>query len=122
VTKKQLQRALDRFVTYYNEVRPHRGVGRLTPASVYGAREKASPGHAIVETDGRRLRFDQVDKKGTVTLRYRGRLHHIGIGAAYRGWRVAMLIADRDVEIVSLDGSPLRRLVLDPTKDYQPQP
>jgi hypothetical protein len=57
-----------------------------------------------------------------VTFRYRGRLHRIGIGAAYRGWRVAMLIADRDIEIVSLDGSPLRRLVLDPTKDYQPQP
>jgi len=33
-----------------------------------------------------------------------------------------MLIDDRDIEIVSLDGSPLRRLVLDPTKDYQPQP
>ena len=40
-TKKQLQRELDRFVVYYNEVRPHRGIGRRTPASVYGAREKA---------------------------------------------------------------------------------
>jgi hypothetical protein len=57
-----------------------------------------------------------------VTLRYRGRLHHIGIGNAYQGWRVAMLINDRNVEIVALDGSPLRRLVLDPTKDYQRQP
>jgi hypothetical protein len=57
-----------------------------------------------------------------VTLRYRGRLHHIGIGNAYTGWRVAMLIDDRNVEIVALDRSPLRRLVLDPTKDYQRQP
>ncbi len=125
VTKKQLQRALDRFVTYFNDVRPHRGIGRRTAASVYGAREKATPGHAIVETDGRLLRFDKIDKidkNCTGTLRYRGRLHHIGIGAAYRCWRVAMLIDDRNIEIVSLDGSPLRRLVLDPTKDYQPQP
>jgi hypothetical protein len=62
-----------------------------------------------------------VDKTGSVTLRYRGRLHHIGIGAAYKGWRIAMFIDGRKVEIVSLDGSPLRRLVLDPTRDYQPQ-
>ena len=54
-----------------------------------------------------------------MTLRYRGRLHHIGIGTAYSGWRVAMLVDDRDIEIVGLDGSPLRRLVLDPTKDNQ---
>ena len=68
----------------------------------------------------RRLRLDKVDKSGSVTLRYRGRLHHIGIGAAYKGWRVAMLIDRRNIEIVGLDGSPLRRLVLDPSKDYQP--
>ena len=56
-----------------------------------------------------------------MTLRYRGRLHHIGIGAACKGWRVAMLTEGRNIEIVSLDGSPLRRLILDPTRDYQPQ-
>ncbi len=121
LTKKQLQRELDRFVNYYNEVRPHRGIGRKTPASVYSAREKARPTGAVVKADGRRLRFDKVDKTGSVTLRYRGRLHHIGIGAAYKGWRIAMFIDGRKVEIVSLDGSPLRRLVLDPTRDYQPQ-
>lgn len=55
-------------------------------------------------------------------LLYRGRLHHIGVGAAYKGWHIAMLIDDRNVEIVGLDGSPLRRLVLDPDCDYQRQP
>lgn len=69
-----------------------------------------------------RLRFDRVDTSGKVTPRHRGRLHHIGIGAAYKGWRVAMLIEGLDVEIVGLDGSPLRRLVLDPNKDYQRLP
>jgi len=76
---------------------------------------------APVKIEGGRLRLDKVDKTGVVTLRYRGRLHHIGIGAAYRGWRVAMLVDDRNIEIVALDGSPLRELVLDPTEDYQPQ-
>lgn len=121
-TKKQLQREIDRFVTYYNEVRPHRGIGRQTPASVHGAREKARPAGAVISTDGRRLRLDKVDKKGAVTLRHRGRLHHIGIGNAYRGWRIAMLVDGRNIEIVGLDGSPLRRLVLDPSRDYQPHP
>ena len=121
VTKKQLQRELDRFVAYYNDVRPHRGIGRKTPASVYNGRAKAQPKGAVVKSDGRRVRFDKVDKTGAVTLRYRGRLHHIGIGAAYKGWRVVMLVEGRKIELVGLDGSPLRRLVLDTTRDYQPQ-
>jgi hypothetical protein len=54
-----------------------------------------------------------------VTLRYQGRLHHIGVGRAYRGWRVILLVAGREVRIVDLDGSPLRHLKLDPSKDYQ---
>jgi transposase InsO family protein len=121
-TKKQLQRALDRFVAYYNDERPHRGIGRRTPRSVYDAREKAQPTGSLVRTDGRRLRLDKVDSAGTVTLRHRGKLHHIGIGRPYAGWRVALLVDGLDVEIVALDGSPLRRLVLDPTVNYQRQP
>jgi transposase InsO family protein len=121
-TKKQLQRALDRFVDYYNNVRPHRSLGRATPAQVYGRRAKAFPTAPVIDAAGRRLRFDKVGKTGSVTLRYRGKLHHIGIGAAYRGWRVVMLIEGRNIEILGLDGSPLRRLVLDPAKNYQPQP
>ena len=122
VTKKQLQRAIDRFVTYYNEVRPHRGIARQTPASVYAARERARPTGPLVAIGDRRVRFDKVDKTGVVTLRYRGKLHHIGIGAAYKGWRVVMLIDGLDVEIVGLDGSKVRTFKLDPSVDYQRQP
>jgi transposase InsO family protein len=118
-TKKQLQRALDRFAIYFNKVRPHRELRRHTPMSVYLAREKAGPSPSFVKVGDRRLRLDKVDTRGRVTLRHRGRLHHVGIGNPYAGWRVAMLIDGLDIEIVGLDGSPLRRLVLDPTKDYQ---
>jgi transposase InsO family protein len=121
-TKKQLQRAIDRFVAYYNDVRPHRGVNRRTPRSVFEARAKAQPTAPMIKINDRRLRLDKVDTAGTVTLRHQGRLHHIGIGRAYAGWRVAMLIEGLDIEVVGLDGSPLRRLVLDPTKDYQRLP
>jgi transposase InsO family protein len=118
-TKKQLQRAIDRFIAYYNDVRPHRGIGRRTPRSAYEAREKAAPTESLIATNGKRLRLDKVDSAGSVTLRHRGRLHHIGVGRPYAGWRVAMLIDGLNIEVVGLDGSPLRRLVLDPTKDYQ---
>jgi hypothetical protein len=121
-TKKQLQRSIDRFVAYYNDVRPHRGVNRRTPRSVFDAREKAKPVAPMIKINDRRLRLDKVDSTGSVTLRHKGHLHHIGLGRAYVGWRVAMLVEGLDIEIVGLDGSPLRRLVLDPAKDYQRMP
>jgi transposase InsO family protein len=121
-TKKQLQGQLDRFVAYYNEERPHRALGGRTPAEVYAAREKAAPTGERIDAAGYRVRHDKVDTSGSVTLRYRGRLHHIGIGRPYAGWRVILLVAGLDVRVVGLDGSPLRHLQLDPSKDYQPMP
>jgi len=120
-SKKQLQGQLDRFVAYYNHRRPHRGVGRRTPAEVFAARERAYPRGPRIDCAGYRVRHDRVSKTGNVTLRYRSRLHHIGVGGAYKGWRVILLVAGRDIRILSLDGAPLRHLRLDPTKDYQPQ-
>jgi transposase InsO family protein len=121
-TKKQLQGQLDRFVAYYNERRPHRGIGRRTPLEAFGAREKSHPKGALVDATGFRVRHDRVDRKGRVTLRYRGQLHHIGIGNAYAGWRVVLLVAGLEVQVIGLDGSPLRRLTLDTSKNYQPIP
>jgi hypothetical protein len=62
-----------------------------------------------------------VDHHGVVTLRYDSKLHHIGLGARHRGTPIVLLIADRDVRIVTADGELLRELVLDPTRDYQRQ-
>jgi transposase InsO family protein len=119
-TKKQLQVAPERFARYYNEIRPHRGVGRRTPAEVFVARERAYPRRPMIDTAGYRVRRDRVDKSGSVTLRHKGKLHHIGIGHPYVGWRVVMLVAGLEVRILTLEGDQLRRLKLDPTKDYQP--
>jgi hypothetical protein len=44
------------------------------------------------------------------------------VGRAYRGWRVILLVAGCEVQILGEDGSPLRRLTLDPSIDYQPMP
>jgi transposase InsO family protein len=121
-TKKQLQAQLDYFVAYYNGVRPHRGIGRRTPLSAFEARERARPQGPTIDVTGYRIRRDKVDKGGGVTLRHDGRLHHIGIGRAYTGWRVILLVAGREIHVLGEDGSPLRRLTLDPDTDYQPIP
>jgi transposase InsO family protein len=115
-----LQLQIERFVTYYNEQRPHRALGRATPREVYDAKVKARP-TARVETHFR-IRHDKIDKGGKLTLRYESRLLHIGMGARLRGLPVVLLVADRDVRVVSAaDGELLRHLTLDPTRNYQRQ-
>jgi transposase InsO family protein len=118
-TKKLLQGQLNRFVSYYNTERPHRGIGRRRPIDAFGAREKAGPIGERIDASGYRIRHDKVARGGSVTLRYKGKLHHIGVGHAYEGWRVILLVAGLDVRIMGLDGSPLRHLTLDPRVDYQ---
>ena len=117
---QELQAQLDRFAIHYNERRPHRALARHTPREAFDARIKAHPPISIPATHFR-VRHDKVDKHGSLTIRYQSRLHHIGMGAHNRGQPVVMLIADRDIRIVTPDGELLRHLELDPTRDYQPQ-
>jgi len=45
--------------------------------------------------------------------------------APHRSWvplRAGDHVARKHVSVIGVDGSPLRRLKLDPTKDYQPMP
>jgi hypothetical protein len=121
-SKKQLQAQLDVFVAYYNTTRPHRAIGRRTPAEAFAARQRAYPTGPRIDCAGYRVRHDRIGANGTITLRHQGRLHHIGVGAAFKRWRVVLLVAGLDIRILSLDGTQLRRLKLDPTRDYQPIP
>jgi hypothetical protein len=66
-----------------------------------------------------RIRHDKMDTSGSVTLRYKGKLHHIGVGCPDAGWRVILLVAGLDVRVLGIDGWPLRHLTLDPSVDYQ---
>jgi Integrase core domain len=118
---RHLQRQLDRFVRYYNEVRPHRGINRRTPVEAFEARTKARPRRRGIDTDGYRVRHDKVDVFGSVTLRYQSRLHHIGVGRRFAGQRVTLLVAGRDIRILDETNQFIRRLKLDPTRDYQRQ-
>jgi transposase InsO family protein len=119
-TLVDLQRQLDRFRRYYNTVRPHRAIGRRTPAQAYAARPKARPAGPRLNPHYR-VRRDRTDGLGVVTLRYDSRLRHIGLGREHARRRTFLLIADRNVRVIDAEtGQLLRELVLDPTKDYQP--
>ena len=116
----ELQALLDRFAHHYNQHRPHRALARHTPAEVFDTKLKARPATTNTHTHFR-VRHDKVDQHGSITIRYQSRLHHIGMGARNRGREVVMLIADRDIRVITPDGELLRHLELDPTRDYQPQ-
>jgi transposase InsO family protein len=118
----ELQLQVDRFVAYYNDVRPHQSIGRKTPRSIFEGRDKARPrGPKMRIGAGVRVRRDRIDTNGKVTLRHGAKLHHIGIGHAHKGKRVTMLVHGLDVRVIALDGELLRHLTLDPSRDYQPQ-
>jgi transposase InsO family protein len=116
----ELQAQLDRFVTAYNDTRPHRALGRRTPREVFDTKIKAHPAGDVPDTHFR-VRHDRVDKTGCVTLRYQSQLRHISIGRAHKSQRVVLLAADADVRVVTQDGELLRHLTIDPTRDYQPR-
>jgi transposase InsO family protein len=118
----ELQAQLDTFRRYYNDVRPHRALGRRTPRAAYEGRPKATPRAQPLDDAHYRVRHDTIDACGKLTIRYGSHLHHIGIGRRHAGTKVLILIKDLHVRITTTNGEPVRDLVLDPTRDYQPQP
>ena len=116
-----LQRQLDRFGRYYNTVRPHRALGRRTPAQAYADRPKAVPTGPVIPAHYR-VRTDRIDAGGSVTVRHNSRLHHIGLGARLAGTPISLLIDDLHIRVIHRHtGQLIRELILDPTRDYQPR-
>jgi transposase InsO family protein len=120
-TAPQLQALLQEFTQYYNTRRPHRSLPRqATPATAYAARPKAVPGDRSSDAH-HRVRRDIIGATGTVTWRYHGRLHHIGIGRTHAGTHILLLARDRHIRIIhAATGELLRDLELDPSRNYQP--
>jgi transposase InsO family protein len=115
-----LQAQLDWFADYYNTIRPHRALARQTPATAFAARTKARPGNTPLTSPPHcRIRQDKVSD-GKITLRYRSRLYHIAVGRRHERARVLILVANRDIRILTHDGHLIRHLTLDPQRAYQP--
>lgn len=108
------------FVNNYNTARPHRSLPHsATPATAYTTRPKAGPGSSRATDTHDRVRTDKVYVNGTVTLRYNGQLHTIGIRRTHAGTHILMLVQDLHVRVVhATTGEILRELTLDPHRTY----
>jgi hypothetical protein len=90
------------------------------PSSPSRRRKKARPkGTGVVVPLHCRIRQDKVHT-GKVTLRHRSDLYHIAVGRAYEGRRVLILVANRDVRVLTPSGELIRHLRLNPSRLYQP--
>jgi hypothetical protein len=85
----------------------------------YNARLKALP-QLPEKAVHYRVRKDQLDDTGKVTLRYLSKLRHIPVGRLHARRKVLLFVAGADVRIVTTDGTLLRQLTLDPSRSYQP--
>ena len=120
-TIEKLQALIDVFVDEYNHHRPHRSLGRTTPAVAYQRLPKTGPAGSSTGPHYR-VRRDRIDKTGAVSLRQAGRMHHISIGRAHAHTTVILLIDDLDIRVINHDtGELIRALTLNPDIGYQPR-
>lgn len=113
-TLSGLQAQLDSFVEIYNHQRPHRALGRRTPASVYAATPKAGPADRPLGTPTSIHRVTVSGGACHVNKRY-----SITVGAAYNGRQATVVITGLSCHIF-ITGRLIRHLHLDPTRRYQP--
>jgi transposase InsO family protein len=110
----ELQAQLDAFVHHYNLERPHRGLGRVTPAERWAATPPAiNLGVALPRPA--RVTTAVVNPNGVLTLGD----HQIGIGT-HRAGATATIHQDGPHVAVFIDHRLERTLTIDPTRRYQP--
>ena len=111
----ELQAQLDGFVAYYNYQRPHRGIGRVTPAERWAATPPAiNLGTAL--PGSARTAIAIIGDNGVIDL---NRRYSIGVGQKWRG-HTAHIHYDDTHAAVFIDNKLVRALTLDPTRRYQP--
>lgn len=112
----QLQEQLDAFRHYYNHVRPHRSIGRNTPAIAYALIPKAAPGSPTDSTW--KVLYSKVNE-GRITVRFGNKMLHLGVGREHETHDVIALLKDHDVTIIDPQGTVLGEYLIDPDKNYQ---
>lgn len=114
VTLDELQTQLDTFCEIYNNQRPHRAIGRKTPASVYSQTPKAGPKDRPLATPTKIHRVTVTGGVCHINKRY-----SITIGAAHNGQQAIIVITGLSCHIF-ITGRLARHLELNPTRRYQP--
>ena len=114
----ELQRQLDEFRTLYNTQRPHRALEMKTPQRAYETTVKATP-KVAKEKEHYRVRHDNVDQFGKLSLRRAGKMHHLGIGIEHRHKTVIMIVDHFKVSVVEKKtGEILSQHEINPGRNY----
>lgn len=112
----ELQARLDTFAVYYNEQRPHQGIGRVTPLCRWHATPAATAGDPLPHPHlPARAATLTVDRDGLV--RYTD--IDIAIGVEWAGCDVTLLIDEHHATVFH-NGHLVRHLKIDHTRRYQP--
>ena len=88
----------------------------VTALGDHTARPKATASGVPLIDGHFRVRRDQIDTHGKLTLRHNSRLHHIGLGRRYAGASVLVLVHDLHIRVLSTSVRLLRDLILDPSR------
>lgn len=114
VTLTELQTQLDVFCHIYNTKRPHRAIGRNTPADVYKQTPKAGPADRPLGTPTSIHRVTVHEGICHINKQY-----SISIGATHTGQHATVIITGAACHIF-IRGKLVRQLELNPTRRYQP--
>lgn len=112
-----LQARLDEFCVYYNQQRPHQGIGRATPQSRWQANPPAGPADTPLDhpLPPGRIHVGTVTAQGLVAA---GKTR-IGVGVEWAGTQVTVIIDAYHANVYA-DDQLIRHLQIDPTRNYQP--
>ena len=113
-TPAGLQTQLDQFSLIYNYQRPHRGIGRQTPATRWKEMPKSGPGDRPLNTPTQ-IVTNKIRHQGWVT----GHGYDFAVGTAHRGHPATIILTGSNCHIFTPDGL-VRHLHIDPTRKTQP--
>lgn len=115
---KELQRQLDEFRIIYNTQRPHKALEMRTPQSSYEATIKATP-KVAKDKEHYRVRHDNVDQFGKISLRRAGKMHHLGVGIENQFKKVYVVVDHYKISVVEKKtGEVLSKHIIEPTRTY----
>ncbi|MBV8929683.1 MAG: transposase family protein [Mycobacteriaceae bacterium] len=114
-TIAELQAQVDEFVDYYNNTRPHRSLGRRTPAAVWNETPKSGPAdHPLCA--GTTVTTNIVSRNGQINPR---KGLSISLGAAHIAKHATTVITANNAHVF-IDGVLVRALTINPTRRSQP--
>jgi len=115
-----LQKDLDKFKDYYNNVRPHSSADNKPPVVKYLKSVKAKPEETSYLNDYQ-LQNNRVGQAGKVTMRYNQKVMHLGIGRKHRNKKVTIKRIGRKTTVIETSTAEiLAQHTINVNKNYQP--